>query len=84
MVYVEEAEKTFGAGQGEAKLDYVLTKVQLDCKNYKISISLPAVIDFIEQLLQSPTKRSSTKSAQPQVVRSAPIQGQINHTPQTN
>lgn len=65
MTYVDEAERMFGSGKGEAKLDYVMTKVQLDCANYKIKISLPSIIDYIEQVLQTPSVRQSKTTVQP-------------------
>lgn len=63
MVYVDEAEKMFGSGKGEAKLDYVMTKVQLDIANYKIKISLPSIIDYIEQVLSTPSTQPANQPA---------------------
>ncbi len=72
MIYVDEAEQMFGSGKGEAKLDYVLTKVKLDCATYKINITIPQVVDYIEQVLATPKQvvKSDTKPAQ--VVQSRP------------
>lgn len=73
MIYVDEAEQMFGTGKGEAKLDYVLTKVKLDCATYKINITIPQIVDYIEQVLATPRQvvESDTKPAQ--VVQSRPI-----------
>lgn len=81
MTYVEEAETMFGSGKGEAKLDYVMTKVQLDCANYKIKISLPSVVDYIEQLLKTPNSHTAKVEAKPKeaVAQSIPVSPQGNN-----
>lgn len=84
MVYVEEAEKSFGAGKGEAKLDYVLTKVELDMKNYNIKLPLVEIVDFIEQVLGTPNKKLNKNTTQAQVVRPSPIASQTNGIPNQN
>lgn len=81
MVYVEEAEKSFGAGKGEAKLDYVLTKVELDMKNYNVKLPLVEIVDFIEQVLSTPNKKLNKNTTQPQVVRPNTITSQTNGIP---
>ena len=73
MDYVNEAEQMFGSGKGEAKLDYVMTKVQLDCATYGIKISLPSVIDYIEQVLATPKQVVGKESTQPQQTQTRPI-----------
>lgn len=84
MVYVEEAEKSFGAGKGEAKLDYVLTKVELDMKNYNIKLPIVEIVDFIEQVLGTPNKKLSKNTTPAQVVRPNTIASQTNGIPNQN
>jgi len=63
--YVEEAERLFGSGKGSAKLEYVIAKVQMECIEKHVKLSIDAIKDHIEQILSTPHK----KQIQPQPIQ---------------
>lgn len=55
--YVSEAESIFGAGNGQAKLNWVLTKVQIDAVKANVKIEDEAIINQVENVLTTPQKK---------------------------
>lgn len=54
---VSEAEKVFGAKQGTAKLNWVLTKLQIECVKAKVKLSDEELTQAIESTLETPQKK---------------------------
>lgn len=55
--YVCEAESIFGAGNGQAKLNWVLTKVQIDAVKANVKIEDETIINQVENVLSTPQKK---------------------------
>lgn len=55
--YVSEAESIFGSGNGQAKLNWVLTKVQIDAVKANVKIEDEAIIKQVENVLSTPQKK---------------------------
>lgn len=55
--FVSEAEKVFGAKQGSAKLNWVLTKLQIECVKTKVKLSDEELTQAIESTLETPQKK---------------------------
>ena len=56
-VYVGQAEQIFGQGCGPAKLQWVLTKVQIDCVQANVKIDEAVVKQEVETILETPQKK---------------------------
>lgn len=56
--YVSQAEHIFGKGCGPAKLQWVLTKVQIDCVQANVKIDEAVVKSEIENILETPQKKA--------------------------
>ena len=55
--YVSQAESIFGKGCGPAKLQWVLTKVQIDCVQANVKIDEAVVKSEVENILETPQKK---------------------------
>lgn len=55
--YVSQAESIFGAGNGQAKLQWVLTKVQIDAVKANADISDEQIKESVENVLATPQKK---------------------------
>lgn len=55
--YVSQAEQIFGAGNGQAKLQWVLTKIQIDCVKANVDITEDKAKEEIEKVLDTPQKK---------------------------
>ena len=62
--YVSQAEQIFGSGNGQAKLQWVLTKIQIDSVKANVDISEEEVISQIEAVLQTPQKKEVEQTSQ--------------------
>lgn len=58
--YVKQAETLFGSGNGTAKLQWVLTKVQIDCVKNNVKISDETINNEVERVLATPEKKKET------------------------
>lgn len=54
--YVAQAEQIFGKGNGQAKLQWVLTKIQIDAVRANLKISDEEVTEKVEEILETPEK----------------------------
>lgn len=59
VTYVQQAEQIFGNGNGKAKLQWVLTKVQIDCFANKVTISDDEIVKEIDKVLSTPQKKEN-------------------------
>lgn len=57
--YVNEAEQAFGAGNGHAKLQWVLTKTQIDCVRANVEIAESDIKAKVEEVLSTPQKKAN-------------------------
>lgn len=55
--YVTQAESIFGAGNGQAKLQWVLTKVQIDAVKANINIEDSEIKARVESVMEAPQKK---------------------------
>ena len=55
--FIAEAENIFGAGNGNAKLAYVLNKVQIECLKNKVEFNEEQFKGEIENILRTPEKK---------------------------
>ena len=55
--YVSQAEQIFGPGNGKAKLQWVITKIQIDCVKANVEISEDAAAKEVERVLETPQKK---------------------------
>lgn len=62
--YVSQAEQIFGSGNGQAKLQWVLTKIQIDSVKANVDISEDVVKEEIESVLQTPQKKEVEQTSQ--------------------
>ena len=62
--YVSQAEATFGAGCGPAKLQWVLTKVQYDCVKQKVDIDEAVIVREVENILSTPQKKTDNETTE--------------------
>lgn len=62
--YVSQAEQIFGPGNGQAKLQWVLTKVQIDSVKANVDISEEEATSQIESVLQTPQKKEVEQTSQ--------------------
>lgn len=62
--YVSQAEQIFGSGNGQAKLQWVLTKVQIDSVKANVDISEEEATSQIESVLQTPQKKEVEQTSQ--------------------
>ena len=53
--YINQAEQIFGAKTGLAKLEFVLSKIQVDCARANINIEEQEMVKKIEEILATPT-----------------------------
>lgn len=60
VTYVEQAEQIFGAGNGQAKLQWVLTKVQIDCVKNNVKLTDEEIAKQVESILSTPNKKEQT------------------------
>lgn len=58
--YVKQAETIFGTGNGTAKLQWVLTKVQIDCVKNNLKITDAEISNEVEKVLETPEKKRET------------------------
>lgn len=58
--YVKQAETIFGTGNGTAKLQWVLTKVQIDCVKNNLKITDEEISNEVEKVLETPEKKKET------------------------
>ena len=56
--YVIQAEHIFGKGFGPAKMQWVLTKVQIDCVEANVKIDEAVVRSEVENILEAPQKKA--------------------------
>lgn len=63
-VYVAESESIFGAGNGNAKLQYVMNKVKIDCLQRDVEMSDEDIITQIESVLSAPQKKTEKEVKQ--------------------
>lgn len=62
--YVSQAEQIFGSGNGPAKLQWVLTKIQIDSVKANVDISEDVAKEAIEAILQAPQKKEVEQTSQ--------------------
>ena len=62
--YVSQAEQIFGAGNGQAKLQWVLTKIQIDSVKANVDIPENVAKEVIEAILQAPQKKEVEQTSQ--------------------
>lgn len=55
--YVSQAEQIFGKGCGPAKLQWVLTKVKIDCVQANVDIDESVIKQEVETILEAPQKK---------------------------
>ncbi len=55
--FISEAENIFGAGNGAAKLTYVLNKVQIECLKNNVEFNEEQFKGEIENILSTPEKK---------------------------
>ena len=57
--FITEAEKIFGAGNGTAKMAYVLNKVQIECLKNNVTYNEDQFKGEIENILTTPEKKAA-------------------------
>lgn len=55
--YIKEAEAIFGGGNGLAKVNYVLNKLQIDCVKVGTNYDEDLMKSKIEEILETPQKK---------------------------
>ena len=76
--YISQAEKMFGAGNGTAKLQWVLTMVELECVKANIESDTEAVKEQIEKVLSTPqSKNEETDELRKQEIETTPTRTDI-------
>lgn len=56
-VFISEAEEMFGAGNGIAKLNYVLNKIHIKCLELSLPYDEKEIKTQIEEILETPQKK---------------------------
>lgn len=55
--FIHEAEVLFGAGNGQAKLDFVLNKAHISCLENSIPFFKDVIVAKVEEILATPEKK---------------------------
>lgn len=56
-IFIGEAEEMFGAGNGIAKLNYVLNKIHIKCLELSLPYEESEIKTQIEEILETPQKK---------------------------
>lgn len=59
---VTEAEDIFGSGNGLAKLNYVLNKIQIKCLQNQVTFNETEIRDKVEEILETPEKKPTEQT----------------------
>lgn len=54
---INEAEELLGAGNGKAKLSYVLNKLNIKCLQFGIEFDEQGLTEEVEKILETPQKK---------------------------